>query len=158
MVNTSSPATPVNNAGFAQHVADEMSRITTGRYRTHRRGGHALDRDEASRDRSFWPGVDFSPTTVSTGPTLLTRFTVYNDQRWFGLRVHLPSAIERWNLRIGIVDAASHPMLFAAELCWYLVVQVGAADLTTIGLDEQGVGWLNVATEVFGRLEVPSAN
>ncbi len=148
----------MNDAGLAQYVADEMSRITTGRFRTQRRGGHALDCDEATRDRSFWPGVEFSPTIVSPGPTLLTRFTVCNDERWFGFRVHLPSAIERWNLRIGIVDAASHPTLFAAELCWYLVVQVGAADLTAVALDDQGVGWLNVATEVFGRLKVPSAN
>lgn len=157
-MNALSPGSAVNDAGFAQHVADEMSRITTGRYRTHRRGGHALDRDEASRDRSFWPGIEFSPTTISPGPTLLTMFTVCNDERGFGLRVHLPSAIERWNLRIGIVDAASHPTLFAAELCWYLVVLVGAADLTAIELDEQGVGWLNVATEVFGRLKMPSTN
>ncbi len=158
MVTAPSPGAGVNDAGFAQHVADEMSRITTGRYNTHRRGGHALDRDEASRDRSFWPGIDFSPTTISSGPTLLTRFTVRNDERWYGLRVHLPSAIERWNLRIGIVDAVSHPTLFAAEVCWYLVVLVGAADLTAIEPDDQGVGWLNIATEVFGRLNVPSAN
>jgi hypothetical protein len=157
-VNAPSPGAPLNDAEFAQHVADEMTRITTGRYRTDRRGGHALDRDEASRDRSFWPGIEFSPTTVSPGPTLLTRFTVGNDERSFGFRVHLPSAIERWNLRIGIVDAASRPTLFAAELCWYLVVQLGAADLTAIERDEQGVGLVNVATEVFGRLEVPSAN
>lgn len=148
----------MNDTRFAQLVADEMSRITTGRYHTHRRGGHTLDRDEASRDRSFWPGIDFSPTTISPGPTLLTRFTVCKDERWFGLRVHLPSAIKRWNLLIGIVDAASNPKLFAAELCWYFVVLVGAADLAAIELDEQGVCWLNVATEVFGRLEVPSAN
>ena len=157
-MNPSSPGAEVNDIGFAQHVADEMSRITTDRYHTHRRGGHALDRDEASSDRSFWPGIDFSPTTISPGPTLLTRFTVCNDERWFGLRVHLPSAIKRWNQLIGIVDAASHPTLFAAELCWYFVVLVGAADFTAIELDDQGVRWLNVATEVFGRLEVPSAN
>jgi hypothetical protein len=83
---------------------------------------------------------------------------VYNDERSFGLRVHLPSAIKRWNLLIGIVDAASHPTLFAAELCWYFVVLVGAADFAAIEVDDQGVRWLNVATEVFGRLEVPSAN
>jgi hypothetical protein len=133
----------MNDAGLAQYVADEMSRITMGRFRTNRQGGHALDRNEAARDRSFWPGVEF---------------TVCNDERWFGFRVHLPSAIERWNLRIGIVDAASHPTLFAAELCWYLVVQVGAVDLAAIAPDEQGIGWINNATEVFGRLKVPSAN
>ena len=148
----------MNDAGLAQYVAGEMSRITTGGFRTHRHGGHALDRNEASRDRSFWPGVEFSPTTVAPGPTLLTIFTACNDERCFGFKVHLPSAIERWNLRIGIVDAASHPTLFAAELCWYLVVQVGAADLAAIALDEQGIGWINNATEVFGRLKVPSAN
>lgn len=148
----------MNDAGLAQYVADEMSRITMGRFRTNRQGGHALDRNEAAHDRSFWPGVEFSPTTVALGPTLLTQFTVCNDERWFGFRVHLPSAIERWNLRIGIVDAASHPTLFAAELCWYLVVQVGAVDLAAIAPDEQGIGWINNATEVFGRLKVPSAN
>lgn len=151
------PGGPAVDDDFARQVADEMSRITTGRYRTTRRGGHPLDRGEASADRPFWPGVAFTRTTVAPGPTLVTTFAVSKDPGFYGFRVHLPSAVERWHLRIGIVDAVSRPTLFAAELCWYLVVQVGAADLGAVEPDEQGVGWINVATEVFGRLEVPSA-
>lgn len=143
---------------FAQLVADEMTRITTGRYRTNRRGGHTRDRDESSRDRAFWPGVEFQPTTVAPGPTLLTTFTLGNDDRRFGFRVELPSAVERWNLRIGIVEAEQRPMLFAAELCWYLVVLLGEADLDTVDADldaGDGIAWVNSATEVFGRLRSP---
>ena len=141
---------------FAQTLADEMTQITTGRYRTQRRGGHIMDRNEASTDRVYWPGVEFAPTTA--GLLLLTTFTLSNDDRVFGFRVDLPSAVERWNLRIGIVDAVSRPALFAAELCWYLVVQLGGVDLDNVEPDQDGIGWINTATEVFGRLKVPAAN
>jgi hypothetical protein len=149
-------ATPLED-DFAQTLADEMTRITTGRYRTRRRGGHIMDRNESSTDRAYWPGVEFAPTTAA-GLLLLTTFTLSDDDRVFGFRVDLPSAVERWNLRIGIVDAASRPALFAAELCWYLVVQVGAADLDDVEPDQDGIGWVNTATEVFGRLKLPATN
>ena len=146
------------NDDFAQVLADEMTRITTGRYRTKRRGGHIMDRDESSTDRAYWPGVEFAPTTTAAGPLLLTTFTLSDDDRVFGFRVDLPSAVERWNLRIAIVDAASRPALFAAELCWYLVVQVGAAELDDVEPDEDGIRCVNTPTEVFGRLKLPTAN
>ena len=145
-------------AHFAGVVSDEMSRITTGRYSTQRRGGHVLDRDESLTDRAYWPGVEISPTTIVSGRVLHTTFTLGDDDRVYGFRVDLPSAVERWNLRIGIVDAASRPMLFAAELCWYLVVQVGAADLDGIEPDQEGISWVNTSTEVFGRLKVAAVN
>lgn len=141
---------------FAHVVAAEMSRITTGRYRTTRRGAHVRDRDETADDRPFWAGVEFFPTTVAPGPTLRTVLRVGADPVLVGYRIHLPSAVERWNLRIGIVDAASRPALFASELCWYLVVQVGAADLDGTAADADGIRWINAPTEVFGRIDVRS--
>ncbi|MBT5848908.1 MAG: hypothetical protein HOH36_00565 [Acidimicrobiaceae bacterium] len=155
-MSTSGEAATLLPDNFAQTLADEMTRITTGRYRTQRRGGHIMDRNESSTDRAYWPGVEFAPTTA--GLRLLTTFTLNNDDRVFGFRVDLPSAVERWNLRIGIVDAASRPALFAAELCWYLVIQIGAADLDDVEPDHDGIGWINTATEVFGRLKVSAAN
>lgn len=149
--------TPTGDDGFATFVAGEMTRITGARYRTTRHGGHARDRDESSADRSFWPGVDFSPTTVTDGPTLCTTFTLARDPRTFGFRVDLASAVERWDLRIGIVTAASRPALFAAEVCWYMVVQIGDADLDAIRVGGDGTYWVNSPTEVFGRLTVTAA-
>lgn len=152
-MTASAPMAAVDDA-FARFVAAEMTRITGSRYRTDRHGGHHRDRDEASTDRAFWPGVDFSPTTVTRDLTLRTTFTLTGDDRRFGFRVHLTSAAERWNLRIGIVDAVARPVLFAAELCWYMVVQIGEADLGAVTVDDEGIAWINEAAEVFGRLEV----
>lgn len=142
---------------FAELLAGEMTRITTGRYRTQRKGGHVLDRNERSLDRRFWPGVQFAPTTVSAGPVLTTTFMLGDDDRVFGFRVDVSSAVERWNIRVGLLDAVARPATFAAELCWYLVVLIGDADLD-VQPDRDGIRWINIATDVFGGLRTFPAN
>jgi len=151
--------TPSSVSELAPIVCEEMNRITAESYRTTRRGGHSKDNDESLHDRSFWPGVEFSPIEILADEQMAVTFTTTDlTGRTFGYRFDLAIAVERWNLRIGIVDAMSRPLLFASELCWYMVAQIGSVDLDGLQEGDDGISWIDARTTIFGRLIKPQAH
>ena len=144
---------------LATVVREEMNRITAECYRTTRRGGHSKDNDESLTDRSFWPGVNFSPIEIRADEQMALTFSTTDlTDRTFGYRFDLAIAVERWNLRIGIVDAMSRPLLFASELCWYMVAQIGSVDLDGLKEGDDGISWIDARTTIFGRLIKPQVH
>ena len=149
---------------LAAVVAAEMNRMLSNRYTTTRRGGDHRDYADTDPARPFWVGVGFGEAvlTSSAGRPIITMTFVVADvpDRVFGYRIDVNAAVERWNARIGIVEAGDKPLLFAAELVWYIVAHIGMAHLVELPTDPDGVAWLTEGDELFGRLRAdgPSAS
>jgi hypothetical protein len=147
---------------FDEAVRQHISAILKQRYHTIRRGGHPSDKDEFLHDRRFWPDMQFlgvaTYRTAEGNSGLTVTFTPVSESgNVYGFKIDMTKSLATWGKRIGIVNPREHPVMFAAELIWYMVAYIGAIDITSSLADGFGIRWINNGSEIFTKLPEAAA-
>lgn len=142
---------------FDEAVREEIAGILSRKYTTVRHGGHPSDRDEFLRERPFWPDMRFGGVDLADaaghGPQFRITFTpVAEPEATYGYRIDVDKAAAAWSKRVGIRDPRQNPSMFAAELVWYMVAYIGAADITACPAGADGIRWINDGSDIFEKL------